>query len=224
MNFFKSLQMNGVDVLCLERNLNLFGLGLDVNSSKPPFRNATPEGAAFNIIRGIEFFKSLFWKYEIVNMNLLAERTDYRIPLLLPLQYINEPNAKDEKLVRDCLRYIGQPNAGSVSIQALVKATGRRPVAGAENTRIDVDGLLRAAGVPLSDPIPLKKATEASEVTGSGVKHMTEMALLKPYYENLLQREQGNMTRVATLAGVKRTTLYQKLKDFGIKPSEYRHN
>ncbi len=49
--------------------------------------------------------------------------------------------------------------------------------------------------------LPLREAKDAFE---------------KCYFEDLLQRENGNMTRVSELSGVERTHLYRKLKQLGV--------
>jgi two-component system, NtrC family, nitrogen regulation response regulator NtrX len=56
------------------------------------------------------------------------------------------------------------------------------------------------AGVPLN--IPLREARDIFE---------------KTYFEQLINQESGNMTRVAERAGLERTHLYRKLKLLGIK-------
>ncbi|SCY77337.1 DNA-binding transcriptional response regulator, NtrC family, contains REC, AAA-type ATPase, and a Fis-type DNA-binding domains [Nitrosospira sp. Nl5] len=56
------------------------------------------------------------------------------------------------------------------------------------------------AGVPLN--IPLREARDMFE---------------KTYFEQLIDQESGNMTRVAERAGLERTHLYRKLKLLGIK-------
>jgi two-component system, NtrC family, nitrogen regulation response regulator NtrX len=56
------------------------------------------------------------------------------------------------------------------------------------------------AGVPLN--IPLREARDMFE---------------KIYFEQLIEQENGNMTRVAERAGLERTHLYRKLKLLGIK-------
>ena len=56
------------------------------------------------------------------------------------------------------------------------------------------------AGVPLN--IPLREARDIFE---------------KTYFEQLIDQESGNMTRVAERAGLERTHLYRKLKLLGIK-------
>lgn len=56
------------------------------------------------------------------------------------------------------------------------------------------------AGVPLN--IPLREARDIFE---------------KTYFEQLIDQENGNMTRVAERAGLERTHLYRKLKLLGIK-------
>ena len=56
------------------------------------------------------------------------------------------------------------------------------------------------AGVPLN--IPLREARDMFE---------------KMYFEQLIDQENGNMTRVAERAGLERTHLYRKLKLLGIK-------
>ncbi|MEP6606576.1 MAG: helix-turn-helix domain-containing protein, partial [Nitrosospira sp.] len=56
------------------------------------------------------------------------------------------------------------------------------------------------AGIPLN--IPLREARDIFERT---------------YFEQLIDQESGNMTRVAERAGLERTHLYRKLKLLGIK-------
>jgi len=79
--------------------------------------------------------------------------------------------------------------------------------AGEEITADDVKQILASsspaqavAGVPLN--IPLREARDIFE---------------KIYFEQLIDQENANMTRVAERAGLERTHLYRKLKLLGIK-------
>jgi DNA-binding NtrC family response regulator len=56
------------------------------------------------------------------------------------------------------------------------------------------------SGIPLD--IPLREARDMFE---------------KTYFEQLIEQESGNMTRVAERAGLERTHLYRKLKLLGIR-------
>jgi DNA-binding NtrC family response regulator len=60
--------------------------------------------------------------------------------------------------------------------------------------------LQSVAGIPLD--LPLREARDMFE---------------KTYFEQLIDQESGNMTRVAERAGLERTHLYRKLKLLGIK-------
>ena len=59
---------------------------------------------------------------------------------------------------------------------------------------------LAVGGIPLN--LPLREARDMFE---------------KAYFEQLIEQENGNMTRVAERAGLERTHLYRKLKLLGIK-------
>ena len=60
--------------------------------------------------------------------------------------------------------------------------------------------LQSVAGIPLD--LPLREARDMFE---------------KLYFEQLIDQESGNMTKVADRAGLERTHLYRKLKLLGIK-------
>jgi DNA-binding NtrC family response regulator len=212
--FRNSLKMNGVDVDCLESNLNRFGLGLDNTSKKNLFKNVTPKEICFKLDDGLLFFAGLFWKSRAANVNLLAERGGDQIPVLPPLFLLGENTGteakkleeKAEKLVRDCLQYIGKKAAGEIPAGA------------------SVDELLKAVGVTVIDPIPLKGATDATGAAGSGGKPKTEADVLRHYYKDLLEQLRGNVSNVAKLAGINRSNLYDRLKNLDIDVTVYRHS
>ncbi|OGT16241.1 MAG: two-component system response regulator [Gallionellales bacterium RIFOXYB12_FULL_54_9] len=69
-----------------------------------------------------------------------------------------------------------------------------------QNLHVDIDGATQNYALPLN--LPLREAREHFDAI---------------YFEYHLQKEAGNVTRVAENVGLERTHLYRKLKQLGIK-------
>ncbi|MFA6061547.1 MAG: response regulator [Gallionella sp.] len=69
-----------------------------------------------------------------------------------------------------------------------------------ENLHVDIDGATQNFALPLD--LPLREAREHFDAI---------------YFEYHLQKEAGNVSRVAEKVGLERTHLYRKLKQLGIK-------
>jgi two-component system nitrogen regulation response regulator NtrX len=79
----------------------------------------------------------------------------------------------------------------------------------------------------LEEEIPLEDVERALAARGAGAAGLPEIAFDRPYreareafervyFENLLAREHGSMSRVAERSGLERTHLYRKLKALGL--------
>ena len=69
-----------------------------------------------------------------------------------------------------------------------------------QNLVVDIDGAIRNFSLPLD--LPLREAREHFDAV---------------YFDYHLQKESGNVSRVAEKVGLERTHLYRKLKQLGIK-------
>ncbi len=87
------------------------------------------------------------------------------------------------------------------AIQQGVRPTAPAPSA-SEATSPTIDGDM-AAQSPLPLDLPLREARE----------HFDSL-----YFNYQMQKENGNISRIAEKAGIERTHLYRKLKQLGIKP------
>jgi len=85
------------------------------------------------------------------------------------------------------------------AIQQGVPATGLAPQ---EVIRVETDNVT-CAQVSLQLDLPLREARE----------HFDSL-----YFNYQMQKENGNISRIAEKAGIERTHLYRKLKQLGIKP------
>lgn len=195
-SFRRSLELNGVDVVFLEKALNTYGLGLDYRSQKTPLKDSDPENFSEHIQEGLTFFCSLFCKDQLSPRDLLSDRTDNR-PIHIPYgpRWPDLNQKKLHKLATDCLRYIG------------IKLNGELPEAEAGRA-----AFFEAVGIPETDPIPAQETKDAG-----GNIEQTDEERLRSYYQNLLASNPGNVSAAARKAGVIRTTFVKRLKKLGLK-------
>jgi len=195
--FRNSLRMNGIDVDFLEKALNHYGLGLNMLSKEEPFRKGDPAGLAALASVGLRFFADLFQKDSSGNKNLLADRTDYMIPITVPYGTgaLRINKKKLNRLSADCLRYIG------------IDAKGQLP-----NVK-DVSEFLTAIGMHETDPIPPPETKDAGEEKTL----QTRDECLRSYYTGLLNYTGGNVSEATRISGDDKRTMYKYLKKYGLK-------
>lgn len=196
-SFRRSLELNGVDVMFLEKALNTYGLGLDYRSQKTPLKDSDPENFGALIQIGIEFFCSLFFKDLYSSHNLLADRTD-NLPRDIPYgpRWPDLNQKKLRKLAADCLRYIG------------IRLKGELPDPEAGRA-----AFFEAIGVHNPDPIPAPETKAAGEEKTL----QTRDECLRSYYTGLLNYTGGNVSEATRISGDDKRTMYKYLKKYGLK-------
>lgn len=195
--FRNSLRINGIDVDFLEKALNHYGLGLDMLSKEELFRKGDPACLAALAEVGLRFFADLFFKNAWANKNLLADRTDYQIPIGTP-NGIGAPRINKKKLIRltaACLRYIGMDVRGKLpNVKGVLE-------------------FLTAIGMHNPDPIPAPEAKTAGEEKTL----QTRDECLRSYYTGLLNYTGGNVSEATRISGDDKRTMYKYLKKYGLK-------
>ena len=196
-SFRRSLELNGVDVVFLEKALNTYGLGLDYRSQKTPLKDSDPENFSEHIQEGLTFFCSLFCKDQLSPRDLLSDRTDNR-PIHIPYgpRWPDLNQKKLRKLATDCLRYIG------------IRLKGELP-----DPEAGIAAFFEAIGMHNPDPIPAPETKDAGEEKTL----QTRDECLRSYYTGLLNYTGGNVSEATRISGDDKRTMYKYLKKYGLK-------
>lgn len=100
--------------------------------------------------------------------------------------------------------FLEKPIALQKLLQTIAKAIQQGvPAAAATQENASVDGKMEQVLLPLD--LPLREAREYFD---------------RLYFNYQLQKENGNISRIAEKIGIERTHLYRKLKQLGIKPGK----
>lgn len=100
--------------------------------------------------------------------------------------------------------FLEKPIALQKLLQTIAKAIQQGvPAAAATQESASVDGKMEQVSLPLD--LPLREAREYFD---------------RLYFNYQLQKENGNISRIAEKIGIERTHLYRKLKQLGIKPGK----
>ena len=232
----QSLEMNGVDVVMLEKVLNMHGLGLDNGSKKRPFSNIDDSigffssdeahhfDKRFNTItiydyvatqrigKGLNLYCALFMRNEMEDRSLFEVRNKKIFCFLNPLTKAFGLNPRQHgKLVLDIVHYV----------------TGMSPI-----RRIPFpEGLLdyepfifQSFGGTIEDPYPCpqeKKEKENQSLRSVSIPtDISEDELLGIYYRKLLKETHGVQKAAAARAGLGPDAFRKRLKKRGIIPKE----
>ncbi len=233
----QSLEMNGVDVVTLEKVLNVHGLGLDNKSSIHPFSNmsdhfefSSSEDAdnfdrRFNtltviiheatrkISHGLHLYGALFMCGTSLNGSLFEVRKNKKLSCLLnPMLKSFGLEPEHEKLVLDIARYV----------------IGKDPI---RKVPLPTDGVLdygpficEVFGGIVEDPYPQPHANKKTDNLQQDSKDIptdiSEDELLGIYYRKLLKETHGVQKAAAARAGLGPDAFRKRLKKMGIMRKE----
>jgi two-component system response regulator HydG len=170
---------------------------------------ATNEDLKKNVDQG-KFREDLYYRIRVVPLRLapLRERRE-DIPLLL--EHLVKKHAA--RLSRPAL----QPDADAM--RALLDHTWPGNVRELEHALERALLLSRGDAITLADLPPEVKASHEPEHGEGGYRHARD-AWEKRYFQELLEEAEGSVSRAAELAGVHRSTLYEKLARIGLVQGE----
>ncbi len=166
-----------------------------------------------------QFRADLYYRISTVSLTVppLRERLEDVVPFAEHL--LASLGAPDVELTRDAQRALLEHHwpgnlreLKNVLERALLLRSGA--VVQRDNLRFDTPSLARMPVVPVPDP------SSAARVVGGGGRTLSEME--REHIESALLAEQGRVEPAAKRLGIPRSTLYQRIKDYGITPSKLR--
>jgi len=232
IKFYKSLKMNGIDVVVLEKALNHYDLGIDTSNDVTRIGNPydwqyemNEEDMAndkqlntitwghddrwFNFSHGLNFYESLFLISSYDKRNLFQVReSDTTTQFLNPLSFIKKPNAKHKQLINDILRYCygKSPNKG-------ISFPDKGGIEDYNNY------LVKALDMKLNDPMPL--IHKEPQENGFSLISMSFEELVKEYYKQVMEKATSmasvgdkKFSIAAKITGIKEDTLRKRLNKF----------
>lgn len=224
---YQSMKNAGINVRLIEKLMNRYGLGIDIQNDATPWINKNfkelvssdpddrkrdalfgtktlKKGIFSDVEKGIGFYRRLFLRNTRSNVNLLSVRSDDgRLPIILsPFKYIKNPTAECEVLAKSILEYcFRQRIKESMRNDSLLDLSER------EYSEWVRNAFYMRMAEPEDDTVE-----QAYEELEYNPLNLPLDDLLCAYYKHLLTKSNGNIKKAAKMAGLKYDTLYSKLK------------